>query len=254
MSAGALIQPRSLKAVSCFLLQAFDVEGAARHEVAQVGEFLERTGELAGAAPYDGLRAGRGGLLGDRRVQRARAVGREGIGLRALGPLLQHHADDLRDHVAGALQDHGVADPDVLARDLVGVVQGGVLDHHAPDRHRQQPRHRGDRAGAAHLDVDGLQDRPRALGGELACDRPAGRAGDETQALLPVQAVDLVDHPVDVKGEMRPDRLHPLVGGEQAAAFSTRSLCGVVEKPQALSLPSASHWVSAKGAEWMPQA
>ena len=48
----------------------------------------------------------------------------------------RHDADDLRDHVAGALDDHGVADADVLAGDLVGVVQGGVLDHHAADRDR----------------------------------------------------------------------------------------------------------------------
>ena len=34
---------------------------------------------------------------------------------RALRPLLDHHVDDLRDHVAGALDDHGVAEAQILA-------------------------------------------------------------------------------------------------------------------------------------------
>ena len=45
------------------------------------------------------------------------------VGRAALG----HHRHDLRDHVAGALHDHRVADADVLARDLVLVVQRGSL-------------------------------------------------------------------------------------------------------------------------------
>ena len=43
-------------------------------------------------------------------------------------------------------------------------------------------------------------------GRELAGDRPARRAGDEAQALLPVQPVDLVDHAVDVEAEVRARR------------------------------------------------
>ena len=201
---GRALQPAALSEERQLLLaQPLDVEGAAGHEMAQVGELLERTGELPGAAAHHGLRTRSGGLLGQRRVQRARAVGRECEGLGARRPLFQDHADDLRDHVAGALQDHRVADPDVLARDLVGVVQGGVDHHHAAHRHRLQPRHRRDRPGAAHLDVDGLQDRAGLLGRELPCDGPAWRARDEAQTLLPVQAIDLVDDAIDVIGEVR---------------------------------------------------
>ena len=49
----------------------------------------------------------------------------EGFGPR-LRALFVQNLDDLRDHVAGALHHHRVADPHVLAGDLVLVVQGGV--------------------------------------------------------------------------------------------------------------------------------
>ena len=76
------------------------------------------------------------------------------VGLGALGPLVEHDADDLRDDVAGALHDHRVADADVLARDLVLVVQRGVGDDDAADRDRLQLGDRRQRAGAADLDLD----------------------------------------------------------------------------------------------------
>ena len=117
---------------------------------------LEWASELAGATAHDGFHPGRRRLLGQRCLQRARAVGRELERNRVGGPLVEHRAEDLRDHIAGALQDHGIADPDVLTGDLVGVVQGCVLDHHAAHRHWAQPRHRRHRARAAHLNVDSL--------------------------------------------------------------------------------------------------
>jgi hypothetical protein len=51
--------------------------------------------------------------------------------------------DDLRDHVAGALQDHPVADAHVLALDLVLVVQRRARDHDAADGDRLQLRRPG---------------------------------------------------------------------------------------------------------------
>ncbi len=149
-------------------------------------------------------------------MQRAGAVGGKGVGLGAFGALVQHHLDDLRDHVAGALQDHGVAHADVLARDLIGIVQGGVLDHHPAHGHRAQARHRRDRPGAADLDVDGVQHGAGPLGRELAGDGPARRAGDEAEPLLPVQPVDLVDHPVDIEGQLGAFGFHAGIGGQQA--------------------------------------
>jgi hypothetical protein len=148
-------------------------------------------------------------------------------------PLVQHRPDDLRDHVAGPLQDHRVADPHVLAGDLVGVVQGGVGHRDPADRHGLQPRHRGDRAGAAHLQVDGLQDRAGLLGRELAGDGPARRARDEAQAALLLQVVDLVDHAVDVERQLGPQDLEFGIGVEQPLGVLNAAAGGaVVTKPQ----------------------
>ncbi len=47
-------------------------------------------------------------------------------------------------------------------------------------------------------------------------DGPARRAGDEAQPLLPVQAVDLINHPVDVVGQARAGRADLAIDPEQA--------------------------------------
>ena len=109
---------------------------------------LRRADQAAGAAPHR--------LAG--RAHRVAAADRADLGehegLRVLRPPFGHHGNDLRDHVAGALQHHGVADADVLAGDLVLVVQRRVLHQHAADIHRLEPRDRRQRAGAADLDAD----------------------------------------------------------------------------------------------------
>ena len=87
------------------------------------------------------------------------------IGLGVLRPLVEHHVDHLRDDVAGALDDHGVADADIAALaqllavaadalDVVLVVQRRVLHHHAADADRLELADRRQRAGAADLDLD----------------------------------------------------------------------------------------------------
>src|SRR5690606_37044010 len=59
------------------LAQPLDVEGPARNEMTQMLNALERTGELAGAAPYDALRTACRALADDRRLQFARTDGGE---------------------------------------------------------------------------------------------------------------------------------------------------------------------------------
>ena len=129
---------------------------------------------------------------------------RENIGLRAGRPLVQHDREDLRNDVAGALHDDRVADAHVLARDLVLVVQGGVGDDDAADRHGLELGDRRQRAGASDLDLDRLDDRRRLFGGKLMRGRPARRARHEAEPLLQREVVDLVDDAVDVVAERRP--------------------------------------------------
>ena len=101
-------------------------------------------------------------------------------------------ADHLGDDLAGLLDHHRVADADVLAGDLVGVVQAGPLDGRAGQAHRLQVGHRRQLARLADLDadVDDLGD--GLLGLVLEGDRPA-RALAARPGARAGQVVDL-DH------------------------------------------------------------
>ncbi len=132
------------------------------------------------------------------------------VGLRVRRPALGHDPDDLRDDVAGALDDDGVADADILARDLVLVVQGGALHDDAADGDRLERRDRGQRALPADRDQDVAQHRLRLLGRKFVRERPARRAADHAEPLLQREIVDLVDDAVDVVGQRR------AIGGDVA--------------------------------------
>ena len=62
-----------------------------------------------------------------------RAFGRQRNSARVRRPTVRDDGNDLRNHVAGAAHDHGVADTHVLALDLVHVVQRCVADGDATD-------------------------------------------------------------------------------------------------------------------------
>ncbi len=198
------------------LSQALDVERAPRDEQLEVLDPLERAGEFARAAAHHGLHPGRRGLPRQRSLERTGADLGKGVGRRPRRPGREHRPDHLRDHVPGPLDDHRVADAHVLPGDLVGVVQGGVAHGRPTDEHRRQLGDGGDRPSAADLELDAFERGRRLLGGELVGDGPAGLAAGEAQPLLPVQPVDLVDHPVDVVAEPGAAALQGPVDGEQA--------------------------------------
>ena len=99
----------------------------------------------------------------------------------------EDRADDLRDHVAGALDDHRVALADVLAVDVLLVVERGLRDGDTPDLDRLEPGPGVERPRATHADVN-LQ--KLRLGGHrrpLEGSRPARRRAAR-QALLLVES------------------------------------------------------------------
>src|SRR5690349_20682832 len=197
-----LLHPALLEEeLDLLLAETINVESPARAEQFQVLDLLERAGELAGTARPRALFTCCRLLAHHVGVQRARAFLREMKRPGVLRPLIDDDIDHLRDHIAGALDHHGVADPDVApfpqhlalvadALDVVLVMQRDVLHDDAADTDWLELADRRERAGAPDLDFDVLQHRHGALGGEFVRDRPARRARDETEPLLPVDAVD----------------------------------------------------------------
>ena len=64
---------------------------------------------------------------------------------------LLHHLQHVRNHFAGALDQHGVANVQSQPLDLVHIVQRGAADGDAADLHRLEKRHRRQRARAPDL-------------------------------------------------------------------------------------------------------
>ena len=183
------------------LAQALDIEGIAADEMPQPLHRLGRANQASRAAAHRLAGFADGQAVADRAV-----IG-EFVALGALGPRLFDHRDDLRNYIAGALQDDAVADADVLTLDLVFVMQGRAGDDHAAHRDRLQYGNRRQRARASDLDRDIPQPGLGLLGRKLVGQRPARRAAHHAQALLPIASVHFVDDPVDVIGEFSPPRL-----------------------------------------------
>ena len=80
-----------------------------------------------------------------------RADLRQHIRHRSIRPLCKVHLHDLRNDLSGFLNNDRVSHPDVLFRDIILVVKGGVGDSGSCQAHRLQHRLRGQHAGTAHL-------------------------------------------------------------------------------------------------------
>ena len=110
----------------------------------------------------------------------------------------------------------------IQTADFIHVVQGRVGNRDAADKHRFQPCHRGNSAGAAHLEFHIFNDRQLFLGRELVGNRPARCPGDKPELLLEIQAVHLEHDAVDFIGQAV-TLFHQLVVGLQAG-FRTLGL------------------------------
>jgi hypothetical protein len=189
---GRLHHPRIDQLVHQFLAQPFDVQRPPRGEMQQRLLALRRAEQAAGAARHRFVRQSHDCRTADGAMRRNMKQG--GTRLPAAG----HCAHHLGDHIAGTPHHDRVAHPDVLAMELVLVVQRRVGHRHAADEHWLQPRHRRDRAGAPDLHFDRDEPRRGLLGRKLVRDREPRRARDEPQPLLIGEPVHLVDHPIDV--------------------------------------------------------
>ena len=127
------------------------------------------------------------------------------------GPQRFDDLNHLGNDVARPLHHDRIADPDILPVDLVLIMQGRPADHDAADTDRPHDGDRREDPCPPHLDDDRFDDRLFSDSGEFAGDRPAGAAGNETEALLQSKVVHLDHHPVDLIGEPVPDLADVLI-------------------------------------------
>ena len=196
-----------------FIAHALNIQRAAAAKMLQPLHRLRRADQPAGAAahhiianPHRMAATGRA----DIREDKCRAPPR---------PIGIHHRNNLRNNIARALQNHPVPRADILARNLILIVQGGVRNRNAAHHHRLHHRARRQRPGAADLNVDAQQSGDGLLSREFPGNRPARRAADKTQPGLPIQPVELIDHAINLIGEAGPFTGH--------AGLKIRSLGGI---------------------------
>ena len=171
------------------LPQAVDIHGAPPGEVQQRLLELGRTrrvdaavGDLAFGAKN--FAAAHRAFLGDAEFA---PVGRT-----------LHHFDHLRDHLAGALDEHRVADLDAQALDLVHVVERCVAHRDPAHVHRFEVRHGSERAGAADLDADVLHHGRGLARRILEGDGPARRLCRSAELVPQARVIHFDDDAVDL--------------------------------------------------------
>ncbi len=102
-------------------------------------------------------------------------------------------ADDLRNHIARALNDDRIADANVFAANLVLVVERRAGDEHACDIDRLQLRDGVETAGAPDLNRDRIDARRTCVAGNLYAVAQRGSRATIAEFLLQAEAVHL-DH------------------------------------------------------------
>src|SRR6201999_3223413 len=107
------------------------------------------------------------------------------------------------------------------------------------DADRLELAHGCERAGAPDLDLDIPQHGHGALGREFVRDRPARRARDEAEPLLPVETVDLVDDAVDIVVERSALLLDLLMEGDEL--FDRMADFGQRIGPETAALEPSDH-------------
>ena len=115
--------------------------------------------------------------------------------------------EHLRDHVAGPQHDHLLPEADVLAAEVLLVVQGGQLDRDAADVDGLEHRVGVQVAELAGVPADLVELGDRRGGRELPGDRPPRLAPDDPEPPLELDCVDLDHDAVDLEVKRPPPLL-----------------------------------------------
>jgi hypothetical protein len=130
-----------------------------------------------------------------------RALLRHPEALRAL-PVRACRADDLRDDITRPLNDDVVPLADLLAVDVLLVVESRARNRDASNLHRLEHRPRVERPGASDPDEDLVEPGHCCHRRPLVGARPAGPLVERAETFLLREGVDLDDEPVDLVVEL----------------------------------------------------
>ena len=184
----------------------------ARREMLEAPAQPRRTRRVL-APPDDFLFVARAARSRTRRTRAGITHGCESAGRR-----LEDRRDDPRDDVAGLLDDDRVAFADVLARDVLGVVQRRHRDRRAGDEHRLE--HGVGRVGAGPADVDGdlrAASCVPAAPGNLNAVAHRGNLAVVPSRSRSARSSTLIDHAVGVELERR-GACRPIRGRTRSSA------------------------------------
>ena len=166
-------------------------------------------------------------------------------GTASAGRCLEEDAGHLRDDVARLLDGDGVADADVLAREVLVVVEGRAADGRPREEDRLELGDGRQDARPPHLDDDRRHPRRRLLGRELVGEGPARELRRRPEPLLVEDGAHLQDGAVGLEVELVP-LLAPLAK-ERADLVRRRDAtarCGLTGRPRRTSASSASTCVA----------
>src|SRR2546423_643462 len=125
----------------------------------------------------------------------------------AAGAPLDNGLDYLGNHFSCALDEHPIADAEILALDIFFVMQRCTLNGHAANIDRFEKRPGVYRAGAPDVDANIEQFGSDLDGGIFEGDCPAWVTSDRAKLLLMSQIIDLDHHTIDFIGQIEALRL-----------------------------------------------
>jgi len=182
-------EPRLHERHDDLLAEPVDVHLVPRREELDRAEPLRRAADPVRAQQHDPALFARQLRIAERALRRRQEC--------RTRPFLGD-AEDLRNDLAGFLEQHAIALAEPEPRDLIPVVDRRARHGRAGDVDGIEQRDRRDRTRAADVDLEVVQDRRDLARRELVGDRPARRLRGRAERAAHREVVDLDDEAIDL--------------------------------------------------------
>ena len=127
--------------------------------------------------------------------------------------------DDLGNNVPCPLHNNAIPGAHSQSGNFIAVVQGYVGHNDAAHRYWGQATHGRQLARPAHLNIDKLKRCFGLFSGKFVRNRPARGFCDKAKPFLPFKPVNLVNHAVNIIGQVRPLTFDTGIMGQRIIAM-----------------------------------